>query len=67
MVGSKLTARAQGQNTLLPRIDTAIATDSCTQDNQITAPGQASTVVSRPKIFGESSRVRVMHENDVDS
>ena len=27
------------------------------------APGQAPTVVTRPKIFGEGSRVRAMREN----
>ena len=29
------------------------------------APGQAPTVVSRPKTFGEGSRVRAMRENAV--
>ena len=35
------------------------------QDKQIMAPGQAPTVVSRPKIFGEGSRVRAIRENAV--
>ena len=29
----------------------------------MTAPGQAPTTVSRPKTFGEGSRVKAMHEN----
>ena len=69
MVGLKLTVRVRSKYAearVLPRIDTAyyaIATVSA-QGKQITAPGQASTVVSRPKI-GEDSRVRAMRQNAV--
>ena len=39
-----------------------IATDSCRVLNkQMTTTGQAPTAVSKPKIFGRRSRVRMMH------
>ena len=37
----------------------------CLQDKQKIAAGQAPTAVSRPKIFGEGSRVGVIHDNAV--